>query len=501
MDPALLQRILQCPSLPSLPMVAARVIELTGDPNVKFEDLAKVIQQDQGLASKILKTVNSSFYGLRQRCSTIQKAIVLLGLSPVKTLALGFSLVSELEMKDPDRFDHTGYWRRSLYTATAGKLLADACGLGEQANEAFLGGLLQDIGMMAMHRALGEEYLQVIDRTNGDHRTLVKYELEHLEAQHPDVGAMLASRWRLPPELVLPIKYHERPTASPPDHTATVRCVGLGNVIHDVLTDADPTPALDRLYKRADAWFRIKPTRIDELLTACQSAIRELGAIFKLDTGDEPDTAAILDRAEARRSELAAADPGAAAVADAFSSIVIDPEHTDPMTGLFTRGGFDDMLGSAFTLAKAKGGAVATVVIAIDGQVEKYSSQRPEVSDSLSKAIALQLSKSFRGVGGVAARLGTDLYAVVADCGDRVALTRATEALRKSIREASTRISAEFGFEGGCTASVGIALADFAKPPSINSAPQLLAAAMRATQASRGSGGDTTRIFAQKLAA
>ncbi len=91
-----LEKVLKCPTLPSLPAVALKVIDLTSNPAVKMEELARTIQNDQGLAAKILRTVNSSFYGLRKPCSTIHAAIVMLGLGPVKTLALGFSLVSAI---------------------------------------------------------------------------------------------------------------------------------------------------------------------------------------------------------------------------------------------------------------------------------------------------------------------------------------------------------------------------------------------------------------------
>ena len=92
-----LEEILSCPSLPSLPAVAVRVIELTSDPNVRLSDLGEMIETDQGLTTKILRTVNSSYYGLRQKCANIQKALVMLGLNPVKSLALSFSLVSAVQ--------------------------------------------------------------------------------------------------------------------------------------------------------------------------------------------------------------------------------------------------------------------------------------------------------------------------------------------------------------------------------------------------------------------
>ena len=89
----MLERILRCPNLPTLPTVAVRVIDLTQNVNVSMDDLTETIQNDQGLAAKILKTVNSSFYGLAHTVSSVEHAVVVLGLEGVKTIVLGFSLL------------------------------------------------------------------------------------------------------------------------------------------------------------------------------------------------------------------------------------------------------------------------------------------------------------------------------------------------------------------------------------------------------------------------
>src|SRR3982751_5373593 len=127
MNQDMLERILRCPNLPTLPTVAVRVLELTQNVNVSMDDLTATIQNDQGLAAKVLKTVNSSFYGLRRPCASISQAVVLLGLSAVKALALGFSLVSAVGEAD-DEFDHVAYWRRGLYTAVAARAIAKQAG-------------------------------------------------------------------------------------------------------------------------------------------------------------------------------------------------------------------------------------------------------------------------------------------------------------------------------------------------------------------------------------
>ncbi|MEX0876665.1 MAG: HDOD domain-containing protein, partial [Phycisphaerales bacterium] len=159
MDTQLLEDILSCSTLPSLPSVASRVLELTSDPDVKMDELAEEIRYDQGIAAKILRTVNSSFFGLRRRCSSIDHALVMLGLGPVKSLVLGFSLVSSLKAEDGDAFCYPEYWKRSLTTAVASKYAAEMAGNKLILDEAFLAGLFQDIGMIAMHRTIGDNYL------------------------------------------------------------------------------------------------------------------------------------------------------------------------------------------------------------------------------------------------------------------------------------------------------------------------------------------------------
>src|SRR6266566_5982179 len=96
MNTELVQRIRECSALPSLPAVALKVLELSRQDDADIAEIAKVITKDAALSSKILRTVNSSFYARSQKVSTISHAMVMLGIQSVKTLALGFSLVSSL---------------------------------------------------------------------------------------------------------------------------------------------------------------------------------------------------------------------------------------------------------------------------------------------------------------------------------------------------------------------------------------------------------------------
>src|SRR4051812_31671585 len=123
MNEQLLQKIKQCTSLPSLPTIAVQVLDLAQRPDADIAEIARIISKDAALSGKILRTVNSSFYGRSQAVSTISSALVILGLQSVKTLVLGFSLVSTLSKTKSKGFKHLVYWKRSIYAATAARTL------------------------------------------------------------------------------------------------------------------------------------------------------------------------------------------------------------------------------------------------------------------------------------------------------------------------------------------------------------------------------------------
>ena len=108
MNHNVLDRVLRSPRLPSLPTIALDVIDLTQQPNVHIDRIADTIRHDPALSSRILKTVNTSFYGQSQTITTISRALVVLRLNAVKILALGFSLVGNIKRTANDGFDHIG---------------------------------------------------------------------------------------------------------------------------------------------------------------------------------------------------------------------------------------------------------------------------------------------------------------------------------------------------------------------------------------------------------
>lgn len=501
MNPELLEEVLSCPSLPSLPAVALRVIELTSDKNVSLEELAETIQNDQGLAAKVLRTVNSSFYGLRTRCATINKALVMLGLSPVKSLALGFSLVSSLSDENDQVFDYVGYWRRGLYTAVAAKCLAEAAEL-RCGDEAFLGGLLQDVGQLALYRALGDRYVAIMKRCEGDHRALTGCELEWLEIQHADLGAMMAKRWKLPDELVLPVKYHERPTAAPVECLQLVQLVGLGNIAHDAMTDDEPAESMRRFYAKSQEWLGLGSGQVAATLRRIAEASKEMSTLFRLDTGPHCNPDEIARLATAQLVEVSKECRQAESAGDELDALVINSDSVDPLTGALTRVEFDATVRRAFRLARSGGESMTILNVALDGfrgLVEAGGSTR---GDEALLGTAALLKKHFEPLGGAVCRVGTEIFAVVFLGTAIKAVLRTAEAFQADLNAVAVSwVRLVAPARARVAAAIGVASQGEIGQPVMANPAELVIAAARAVQEARALGCAQVQVAAVRAAA
>ncbi|HHN77621.1 MAG TPA: HDOD domain-containing protein [Phycisphaerales bacterium] len=501
MNTELLEEVLACPNLPSLPAIAVRVIEMTSDTNVSLDELAQLIQTDQAMSARILRTVNSSFYGLRERCTTIRKALVMLGLSPVKSLVLGFSLVNCIETEDEPNFDYVGYWRRGLFTAAAAKSVADAARLDE-ADECFLSGLLQDIGMIALYRTLGDKYLCVIEEADNDHRKLVKQELITLEAQHPDIGALLAQRWRLPDELTVPIKYHERPTAAPNEHHRIVRAVAIGNYAHDAVTDDEPAPALKKYYDRCEQWFGLKKTQADEAFTRFAESTEELSDLFNLDTGTcrRPDE--LLEMADSNLIKLAEEEPRQSACVDQLEHLLEGEDNTDPLTGLLNAKGFESALTGMFSMMREAGEPLSLAQVVVDGLKEIQEKAGVLASDAAFIRAVAFLQKHFEPVGGVICRVGSSIISVIVPRATGEHVVGLAEQFQTQFNSSLNDLSNKVGVPvGTIRLSVGVASTTPGSDSPIASEEKLIAAAIRAVRTARNAGGNCIKAYGARNAA
>lgn len=212
MDQLALARILKkVNELPSLPGIANRVIQLIDDPEAPSRHLCEVISRDQVLTSKILKMVNSAYYGLPRKISTLTEAVTILGLETLRTLAIGISAFRTLGYDTGVKGLSAGrVIQHSVACAAAAKLIARKIDF-PMAEQAFLAGLLHDIGKMVMLKFLSDEYALIVEKTNTEEINVVRAETEVLGIDHAQLGKILAEKWNLPDVLAEPIATHHKP--------------------------------------------------------------------------------------------------------------------------------------------------------------------------------------------------------------------------------------------------------------------------------------------------
>jgi putative nucleotidyltransferase with HDIG domain len=206
-------------NLPSLPTVVLEVLRLTNDRQAGASDFEELVRRDQALAAKVLKLVNSPFFALRGKVTSITQAVVVLGLRTLKSVVLAAKTGKLLQREIPQYgFAAGGMWRHSLSAASLGRLVARRARLGGDAQEElFVAGLLHDVGktVLAPHlTGLGKEFGAALDRSAGD---VCRAEEETLGLSHAAVGGRMAEKWSLAPALRALVEEHHRtePPASP----------------------------------------------------------------------------------------------------------------------------------------------------------------------------------------------------------------------------------------------------------------------------------------------
>src|SRR5512147_855090 len=179
MDQALERQILACRTLPTLPVAALEVLAATRTQNIDLAHIAEAISRDPALSSRVIQAANAAAFGWGS-VSSVPRAVTLMGANRVLCVSLTFSLVSLRRQGETEGFDHGEFWRRALYSAIAARAAGERAGL--QPDEAFLGGLVQDIGALALSEALGRRYGQIWQASRGDHARLAEIEVERLGA-------------------------------------------------------------------------------------------------------------------------------------------------------------------------------------------------------------------------------------------------------------------------------------------------------------------------------
>lgn len=273
-------------SVPTLPTVAGRLIEMALNEKSSATDIGDLISKDPALTARLLKVVNSSSYGLRNEVTSVSHAITILGRQALRSLVLGISIFETVNDKErPRSAARETLWKHSVATAAAAQLIAQAVGKVNP-EEAYISGLTHDIGKVVLDLVRPNEYQQALDALatlSGDEDR--SCEARCCGADHAQVGVLLADRWGLPSGIRASIQFHHDPAGAANEPTPIRRVLAVVTAADtlawmcgypSVETKRQPTP---------DSMSQQLLTRVnlDQAMQAVREEVRKCAEVFRYD--------------------------------------------------------------------------------------------------------------------------------------------------------------------------------------------------------------------------
>ncbi len=270
--------------LPTLPAVATKIFEVTNDPEASVDDLKDIIAMDQVVAGRILRAVNSAYYGYPRQINTLSQAIVILGFNNVRSLALSVSIMEMFSGREGG-FDFSQLWIHAVGTAFCARALARLFN-PKSVEQYFVAGLLHDIGLVAMNRCFPEKFAECLSSVGKDGRPLYIHERETFEFNHADVGCVMANTWLLPQNLTDTITFHHEPQKAE-DNRNIVYAVHVADILCKVnnFGDFGDNESFDysTIYEKAADMYHIGPDGPkEEVLKEVEADIEEASGFINI---------------------------------------------------------------------------------------------------------------------------------------------------------------------------------------------------------------------------
>ena len=239
--------------MPAFPQSVQRVLQLTSDLNCSHKELVQIIEHDPIITVKILKLLNSAYYNLPHKITSIKRSVVYIGFNTIKNLALSIASVGMLPKKNRAGFDTNQFLIHSLSTAAIAKTLGGRLNEPEiDKTDCFVGGLIHDFGKIVFAQFKPDEFGRSLEKSKTEHISLHRAELEIIGADHSLVGSLLGDKWHFTNSLVECIAAHHHDERSDNGMRDCViaanqvsKKLAIGYSGHDIV-DELPGPVSDR---------------------------------------------------------------------------------------------------------------------------------------------------------------------------------------------------------------------------------------------------------------
>ena len=265
-------------NLPPLPAVTRQLLAVMRDEGSSADDVTKVLSSDQALAGKVLKLVNSSFYGVANEVTKISRAVVLLGFTGVRNLALGFGSVDAMS-KLQGKMDMTEFWSHAMANAAAAQSLAPFVNRRTDPEEAFIAGLMHDIGAYVLATAAPDEYLNILAEPAENRLNL---ETERMGLSHAQVGQALLKFWELPEAFSNAARYHHDIAIATNGEQPLTTLVALADVLACVYGGSFENPASEEDLGRLMVCEGVNADQMCQAMQGMDQKIADMEVFMKI---------------------------------------------------------------------------------------------------------------------------------------------------------------------------------------------------------------------------
>lgn len=269
----------QVRTVASLPVVFEKINRIANDPSASLGMVSSVIADDVGLSARLLKLVNSAYFGFPSRVENVTQACVVVGIRQIRQLVLATSVVEVFKSVSPDVLNMRSFWLHSTGCAMASRLIAMTCGTQDLENF-FVAGLLHDVGRLVMLQAMAEETGELIAMAYDQEALTHELERAAFGFTHAEVGGELLKIWGVPPSLVDAVSRHHH-LGGGRSSQLEASAVHLADIIvHALGIGQSGNPFVPPLDEQAWSELGLAPEKIDLIVEQLDSQVEELGEFF-----------------------------------------------------------------------------------------------------------------------------------------------------------------------------------------------------------------------------